>query len=275
VGHNSERRRGRPREGSSRVARDLRDTYAGIKRAVSKGTKAPATKDETAQSDQQDKEFFSEDDQGPYYKIKNKEMGRLWKLAQNLCRIEEVREVYWETPSNPESIEVALRLEAEFRDKVRDSARPPLLDDIGQMLAAGNYGAAGSLVEALRASSEGVESLSKEKAVIVWVIVACDRIWESGRNTNSVTWGEVQDMAMGLFGADIARRKNRKLSSAEVKALTVGVMPGDRRGINWTRIKDRLGIALRPRPGGRPTKEVAEARERKFKKADIQVAYSK
>jgi len=222
---------------------------------ASEGSQAPEVQE------LKDEEFFSKDDQGPYYKIKEKETRRLWELAQNLRRIEEVREVYWETPANPESIEEALQLEAEFRDKVRDSVRPPLLDDIGRMLAAGNYVAAGSLVEALRASSEGVESLSKEKAVIVWVIVACDQIWESGRNTSSVTLGEVQDRAMGLYGADKARRK-QKLSPAEVKALTVGVMPNYSRGINWTRIKDKLGITLKTRAAGRPTKEAAEARER-------------
>jgi hypothetical protein len=246
-----------------------------IRGAVSKGTKVHRAKNRTAQvaQDQREKEFFSGNDE-PYYKIKDKEMGRLRALAKDLCRIEEVREVYWEAPSNPKSIEEALQLEAKFLEKVRDSARPPLLDDIGRMLAAGNYGEAGSLVEALRASSEGVESLSKEKAVIVWVIVACDRIWESGRNTSSVTWGEVQDMAMGLFRADMARREEQ-LSPVEVKELTVGITPSNHRGINWTRIKNKLGITLKPRLGGRPTKEAAEAREREFWKADIQVEYSK
>jgi hypothetical protein len=246
-----------------------------VKEPKSKEAEGHGTEDQTGQTpqEQRDEEFFSGNDQ-PYYKIKDKEMGRLWELARNLRKIEEVREVYWETPSNPESVEAAIQLEAEFRDKVRDSARPPLLDDIGQMLATGNYGALAELVGALRASSEGVESLSKEKAVIVWVIVACDQIWESGRNTSSVTLGEVQDSAMGLYGADKARRK-QKLSPEEVKALTVGVMPSYSRGINWTRIKDKLGITLKPRPAGRPTKEAAEAREREFKKADIQVSYSK
>jgi hypothetical protein len=223
--------------------------------------------------EQRDKEFLSGNDQS-YYKIKDKEMWRLSELARNLRGIEEVREVYWEPPSNPESIEEALQLEAKFRDNVRDSARPPLLDDIGRMLAAGNYAAAGRLVDALRATSEGFESLSKEKTIIVWVIVACDRIWESGRNASSVTWGEVQDRAIGLYRADITRHKEN-LSPAEAKALTVGIKSNNSRGINWTRIKDRLGLELKPRAAGRPTKEVAEAREREFEKADIQVAYPK
>ena len=244
----------------------------------SKGTEGDGTEDQTSQTpqEQRDEEFFSGNDR-PHYKIKDKEMRRLWDLAQNLRRIEEVREVYWEAPSNPDSIEEALQLEAEFRDKVRDSARPPLLDDIGQMLAGGDYKALGSLVEALEYAHLRVKDLSKEKALIVFTIIACDVIWETGRNTSSVTWGAVQKEALRLYRLDIARREDG-LSPEQLKKQTVAFMPKGKdasRVINWARIGRRLGIDLKHGAAGKPTKEKVAAREREFDMADLKVSYSK
>jgi hypothetical protein len=250
-----------------------------LKSPKPKGTEGHGTEDQTSRTpqEQRDREFFSEDGQETYYKIKDEETRSLWDLAQNLRRIEEVREVYWEAPSNPDSIEEALQLEAEFRGKVRDSARPPLLDDIGRMLAGGDYKALGNLAKSLEYAHLRVKDLSKEKALIVFTIIACDVIWETGRNTSSVTWGAVQKEALRLYSLDIARREDG-LSPEQLKKQTVAFMPKGKdasRVINWARIGRRLGINLKHGAAGKPTKEKIAAREREFDKADLKVNYSK
>jgi hypothetical protein len=253
---------------------------ADTKPITTGGPATPRCGDPGAEESQEsrDEEFLSEDDEGPYYNLgRSKDMYRLWEIAQRIVQIEEVRAVYFVDPSPP-SIEDAIKIEATRSEQATRYAEPSLMRDIAIQISEGNFEALAKIVTALKAAKEGVESLSLEKAACVWTIVACDRIWGTGRIRSGVTWHEVQMEAVRLCALDKARRK-KGLTPEQLGKMSVGLRPGEKEGavrsINWQRVKKRLSIELKTAPAGRPTDVDVEARERKNREAQITVRYTK
>jgi hypothetical protein len=208
---------------------------------------------------------------------KSKDMHRLWEIAQRIVQIEEVRVVYL-VDRSPTSIEDAIKIEEMRSAQASRYAEPSLMRDIAIQISEGNFEALAKVVTALKAAKEGVENLSLEKAACVWTIVACDRIWRTGRIRSGVTWHEVQMEAVRLWRLDKARRE-KGLTPEQLGKMSVGLYPGEKEGvvrsINWQRVKKRLGIKLKTAPAGRPTNAEIEIRERKKREAQITVRYTK
>jgi len=265
------------------VAAEIRETSGAD------GEKEPTTAEEPTtprrvnmgdeeSQESRDEEFLSGDDEGPYYNLeKSKDMHRLWEIAQRIIQIEEVRLVYL-VDQSPSSIEDAIKIEETRSEQASRYAQPSLMRDIAIQISEGNFEALAKIVTALKVAKEGVESLSLEKAACVWTIVACDRIWETGRIRSGVTWHEVQMEAVRLWGLDKARRENG-LTPEQLGKMSIGLRPGEKEGavrsINWQRVKKRLGIKLKRAPAGRPTNAEVEARERKNREAAFKVRYTK
>jgi hypothetical protein len=245
-------------------------------------SKARKTKPQNQRSEEsqalRDEDFFSEDDQGPYYTLgENKNMWVLWEIAKRLRQIEEVREAYLVGQTSA-SLEDALEIERIRSEQASQFAQPSLMRDIAIQISEGNFKALAKIATALKAAKDGVESLSLEKAACVWTMVACDLIWETGRITSGVAWDEVQKVALRLWRLDMARRE-KGYTPEQLKKLKVAFTPGKKgvteRSINWQRIRKKLGIKLKTATAGRPTKAEVEARKRNLKEAELGVEYTK
>jgi hypothetical protein len=230
-----------------------------------------------------DAAFFSEDnDEAPYYSLKNKRTRELKRIADLLPELEDFREDFRVDVKSKEvrdSVEGALQEWAQIEIKIREHAGNPFLVDLVRMVLTGDAENLNRLAQAFEAAQPGRFSLqSKARSGAIWTIVACDALYSQGRRAGSVKRQDVIRMALQLQ-TEYEDRMHAGTASRKVGKRSVGFMPANDpylgsqqpRSIKWERIFSDLGIDLRKTRPGRKTNREREERNKKFNKAKIKV----
>jgi hypothetical protein len=230
-----------------------------------------------------DEAFFSEDnDEAPYYSLKNKRTKELKRIADLLPELEEFREDF-RVDVNPKEVQDrvqgALQESAQIEAKIQEHAGNPFLVDLVRTVLTGDAENLNRLAQAFEAAQPGRFSLqSKARSAAIWTIAACDTIYSQGRRAGSVKRQDVIHMALRLQ-AEYEDRMLAGTASPKVGKRTIAFMPtddpwlgkGQARSIKWERIFSDLGIDLKKGRPGRKTNREREERNKKFNKAKIKV----
>jgi hypothetical protein len=230
-----------------------------------------------------DEAFFSEqNDEAPYYSLKDKRVRELKRIADLLHQLKEFSEdfrVDVKPKEVQDGIEGAVQEWAQIEEKIREHAADPFLVDLVRMVLTGDAKNLNRLAQAFEAAQPARFSLqSKARSAAIWTIAACDALYDQGRRAGSVKQQDVIHMALQLQ-AEYEDRMYAGTQSRKVGKRTVAFMPADDpylgskqpRSINWDRIFKDLGINLeKARPGRKTTRE-REERAKKFNKAGIKI----
>jgi hypothetical protein len=230
-----------------------------------------------------DEGFFSEEnDEAPYYSLKNKRTRELKRIADLLPQLEEFREDFRvevkPTQANG-SVEGALQERLQIEQKILEHPGNPFLVDLVAMVLNGDAENLNRLAKAFEAAQPGsFNRQSKARSAAIWTIVACDALYSQGRRAGSVKKRDVLLTALQLQ-KEYEDRMNFDIGSRKVGKKSVGFMRPDdpwlgskqTRTIKWERIFGDLGIDLeRSRPGRKTNKE-REERAKKYTKAKIKI----
>jgi hypothetical protein len=230
-----------------------------------------------------DEAFFSEDnDEAPYYSLKNKRTRELKRIADLLPQLEEFREdfrVDVKPTQTNDSVEGALQERLQIEEKILEHAGNPFLVDLVAMVLNGDAENLNRLAKAFEAAQPGrFNRQSKAQSAAIWTIVACDALYSQGRRAGSVRKQDVLRMALQLQ-KEYEDRMNSGIGSRKAGKKSVGFMPADdpwlrskqTRTIKRERIFGDLGIDLkRSRPGRKTNQERAE-RAKKYARGKIKI----
>jgi hypothetical protein len=230
-----------------------------------------------------DEAFFSEEnDEAPYYSLKNKLTRELKRIADLLPQLEELREDFRVEVIPKEvqdSVEGAVQEWAQIEAKIQEHAANPFLVDLVRMVLTGDAKNLNRLAQAFEAAQPGRFSLqSKARSAAIWTIVACDTLYSQGRRAGSLKRQDVIRMARQLQAeyedrmlGGTAPRKGGKRPVAFMPADDPWLGTQQPRSIKWERIFSNLGIDLKKARPGRKTNREREERNKKFNKAKIKV----
>ena len=229
-----------------------------------------------------DEAFFSNDnDEAPYYCLKNKRSREVKRIADLLPQLEEFREEFRVdvTKELKDSVESALQEWIQIEQKIREHAGNPFLVDLVRMVLTGDANNLNRLAKAFEATQPGrFRCRSRATSAAIWAIIACDALYSEGRRAGSVTQQDVIRMALQLQ-REYEDRMNAGAASRGVGERTVAFMPADDpwlgkqqpRSIKWERIFRDLGINLKKARRGRKTNREREERNKQFNKAKTKI----
>jgi hypothetical protein len=142
----------------------------------------------------------------PFYTL-DPSTQRLEPLARNALNVEQAKNSYLHASYSGETSDTQGLSPKEILDTYQSEeerfewiSRDYLMRDIAQMIATGDW-------KGLRTISDIVgsyeatydETLASQNAAMVWTMVACDQLYDKGRNRNQVTKAQIRAEAEGLW----------------------------------------------------------------------------
>jgi hypothetical protein len=108
---------------------------------------------------------------------------------------------------------------------------------VAVVLAKGDVDALQRITDAYKMYKEGWGGFSNKDLAKVHMMIACNSMWEEGRDRNEVTKGEIEKRARRLWAESVCRRKHQDLTPENINRQEKHLPQ-----VDWPLIRKEIGL---------------------------------
>jgi hypothetical protein len=182
-------------------------------------------------------------------------------LAQTARRVEQVKNSYdcsnysEKTSDTRElSCDEILEIERSENERFEWISGDYLMRDIAEMIATGNWQGLQTIAKTVGNYELSYKTLPSQHEAIVWTMVACDELYEKGRNRSQVTKAQITAEAERLWARAMCHRRKLLPTPENVEKKRRNLPK-----VKWQRVRAELGLEdIKSAAAGRPEESVSK-----------------